>query len=233
MILQHSRYYTYIKPLLENKLVRSYSSYVFSIITVTIMVVFAIRPTVSTILNLQKDVENHQQALQKLKQKAQNLTQAKNNLAALDQATKGKLATAVPEQAEVTALVKALQSALPQSASASAIQIQPVILSNTSEKKMHPDKGQVNFTLNLEGSYQLFIEVLNNLYRSARIISLDNITVGKQVEGPAILSVNGTAYYLKWFFKADEQTDLNYCYRHVGNCFGLGYSGHPTLPLPD
>jgi hypothetical protein len=63
---KYSRYYTFIKPVIEHRFVRSFAPYIFSLLTVIIMMVFAIKPTISTILNLQKDLENNQKKVKLL-----------------------------------------------------------------------------------------------------------------------------------------------------------------------
>lgn len=191
------RYYTYIKPVVENKTVRSYSPFIFSLITTTILIVFAIKPTISTILNLQKDIENHKKILAQLNTKAQDLTQAKRNLASIDPQIRVKIETAIPNKAEVSTLVKSLQSALPRQASSSALQVQPVVLTQTSAQKIHPDLGQVSFTYNTEGSFLELVSVLSALSSSPRVIRIESVNLSKQSGGPTIMSINGKAYYLK------------------------------------
>ena len=197
-----SRYSQYIKPitqsaLFKNEAIRSYSPYFFSIITAALLIMFAIRPTVSTILNLQKDIQNHQETLSKLKEKSKNITQAKQNLEKIDGGTKAKITNSVPPNASVATIVTSLKGSVPKDASAaSVIQIQPVPLTGATTSPS-PQLELVRFTFNMEGGFEIFLSTLNNIKVAPRSISVDSVTISKQTEGATIMSLNGKAYYLK------------------------------------
>lgn len=193
----YSRYYTYIKPIVDNQVVKSYSAYIFSLITVAILIIFAVRPTVSTILNLQKELQNQKSALQSLKNKSNNLTEAKRNLEALPDDTKAKIQRALPIQANVTSLIKALQGLSLTDASSSAIQIQPVTIFNISDPKAKLDVGQISFVFNAEVDYPQALKTLAQINKLSRAVSVDTLTLTKQQGGLIIISVNGKAYFVK------------------------------------
>lgn len=194
----YSRYYTYIKPIIENQAVKSYSPYIFSLVTIAILVVFAIRPTISTILNLQKELQNQQSALQSLKNKSNNLTEAKRNLEALPLEVRSKIDNAVPVQANVTFLIKSLRNLAPQEGSASALQIQPVTIFNMMEPKGKFDVGQISFTYNSEVDYPKALELLTKINKLARVASIDSVSLNKQQGGQLVVSITGRAYFMKF-----------------------------------
>lgn len=195
---QYTRYYTYIKPIIQNKMVRSYAPYIFSLITVGLLILFAIRPTISTILNLQQEINNSQQVLDTLNQKAKNLSLGQKNYRDLDSQMKARIIQAVPLSADVTTLIKHLETATPPQASTSAIQIQPVTLYDTQTVLTdHPILAEVDFTYNVLGDYPQIVTTLSNLSRLPRLITITNMTISQQDEGPATLSVTGKGYYLK------------------------------------
>ncbi len=192
-----SRYYTYIKPVLENKVVKSSAPYVFSLLAIVIFAVFAIRPTVSTILNLQKDIENKSRELEALNTKIQNLNQGQKNLEALGRETRLKINTSVPSQPDVTFLTKSLRETNGNTSSSSAIQIQPVTIFESEAKKSNKfTLSEVNYTYNVQGSYEQILIILDNLSKSPRLLNLSNLTVANTDAG-LVLSVSGKAYYLK------------------------------------
>lgn len=194
----HSRYYTYIKDVTQNKVFRSYVPYIFSVITITILVLFAIRPTISTISNLQKDINNHQKVSTAINQKAQDLTEANKNYNQISKDVLGKINTAVPNQAEISTLVKSLEQALPRQSSSSAIQIQPVTLVNIAKDPgVRSTLDTVKFTYNFEGNFDELLTILENLSKSDRLITLDTVSLNKQAGGLLIISINGKAYYLR------------------------------------
>lgn len=193
----YSRYYTYVKPIIENQVVRSYSPYIFSLITIIILIVFAIRPTVSTILNLQKELQNQKTALESLKNKSNNLTEAKRSLEALPDTTKFHIATALPVQANVTTLIKALQALPLKTASSSAIQVQPVTIFSITDPKSKLDVGQVSFVYNVETDYPQALNILSAINKLSRAISIDSLSLTKQQGGLIVVSINGKAYFVK------------------------------------
>lgn len=197
---KYSRYYTYIKPAVENKYVRSSAPYIFSIFTITILIVFAIRPTISTILNLQKSLNDSQKVLQDLNNKADSLATAKRNYDSISPDAKLKIKNAVPEQTEITTIISSLKSASLNAASTSAMQIQPVtIIDNTvAPGKTKMATGDVSFSYNVQGSFSELLAILGNISKTQRLISIDNIVIGKQTEEKTtIISINGKAFFLK------------------------------------
>ncbi len=197
---KYSRYFTYIKPATENKYVKSSAPYVFSLLAITVLTVFAIRPTVSTILNLQKNLENNQQVLSSLNSKAETLAAAKRNYENLSPEVKTKINDAIPDQANVTSIIGSLKTASSNISSSSALQIQPVTIIDTTipANKTKSTLGEVSFSYNVEGSYAQFIAILKNLSKTPRLINIDSIIIGKQSEDKTtIMSINGNAYYLK------------------------------------
>jgi len=194
---RYSRYYTYIKPVIENKTVRSTAPYVFSLIAVVIFAVFAIRPTVSTILNLQKDLENNSRELEALNTKIQNLNQGKQNLEGLGRETRLKINTSIPDQPNVTFLTKSLRDSYQNNSSSSAIQIQPLTLFNSNLPKQTNkySLSEISFSYNTLAPYDQLLQILDNLNNSPRLLNLNSVTIAK-TEAGTVLSVNGKAYYL-------------------------------------
>lgn len=196
---KYSRYYTYIKPVVENKIVKSSAPYVFSLITISILTIFAIRPTVSTILNLQKNIEENQKVLQALDAKAQSLIEGKRNLDNLSPQIKNKIEVSLPTKTNVPAVISSLQSSSLGIASVSALQIQPLtIIDNTTVKeKALLNLGEVYFAYNIQSSFGSLLQTLENLSKSPRLLNITNVIINKQTEGPTVLSISGKAYYLK------------------------------------
>lgn len=193
----YSRYFTYIKPFLKNPIVKSYGTTIFTIVVMIIFIVYAIKPTVETILVLQKKLANSNEVLQKITQKTNNLSKAQQNYTNLNENTKIKIETAIPDSVTLRSIIQTLeQTAKKYEASTSALQIQPLTLeTQTSAKK---NLSEIGFTFNVEGDYQKLILLLQDLKASDRLISIDNVSLSKPSEGKAILmSLSGKAFYLK------------------------------------
>lgn len=194
----YSRYFTYIKPITKLPIVKNYGSTIFSLLVITILIYFAIKPTVETILILQKKIADADAVLQKVTQKANNLSLGKKNYDNLDQNIKDKISAAIPDSINLKSVTQTLErAARNHEASVSALQIQPLII----ETKIADKLGiltEVKFTFNTEGRYSNLTALLQDLKASNRLISIDSLSLSKTSDGKAlILSLSGKAFYLK------------------------------------
>jgi Tfp pilus assembly protein PilO len=195
---KYSRYFTYIKPVIENPLMRSFAPYIFSLVAISVLIVAAIRPTISTITNLQKTLADNQQILSTMNQKAQSLSEGRTTLQNLNPDTKKKIQGLVPPQANITYLIASLQQSLGQQASISALQIQPVtIFDLTAPLSTQPKLGEVSLSFNIEGTYNQLLSALYQLSKNSRILNITSINFNKPSEGSLIVSITGKAYFLK------------------------------------
>lgn len=195
---KYSRYFTYIKPVTDNKTVKSVAPYIFSLIMIIILVIFAIRPTVSTILNLQKNITENQQVLESLNNKAQNLIEGRKNYNDLFPEIKIKIDLAVPAKPEVALVIASLNNSSKSIASVSALQIQPLILVDTTQKKASKSTlDKIDFSYNTVSSFANLLQVLQNINNAPRLMQINNVTINKQSDSPTVLSITGNAYYLK------------------------------------
>jgi Tfp pilus assembly protein PilO len=196
---QYTRYYTYIKPILRNKYVKTYSSFIFSLITITIFSIFAIRPTISTIISLQKGIEEQNQTLDKIKGKSDQLTLAKQNYEALDNTSKQNIRSLIPESTSLPELLNVLSNLIIlNQASSSGIQVESVDLENTSgtlSKK--PTLKEVQFSINIQGSYEKLSTILDRMGKLSRLVKVQTANFNQPTEGSLILSITGKAFYLK------------------------------------
>ncbi|MBI4039779.1 type 4a pilus biogenesis protein PilO [Candidatus Daviesbacteria bacterium] len=194
---KYSRYYTFIKPVVENKLVRSFAPLIFSLITIAILAVFAIRPTVATILSLQKEINQDSLVLNQLQTKGKNLELGQKNYDALSQNTRQKIENYLPSQTGLTQLMQNLATTLPQTASASAIQIQPLTLSSTPAPGSKPSLGEVNFSYSVNGDFTQLQNILQQLTRLPRLASIVGVVFNKQGDAPTNMTVNAKAFFIK------------------------------------
>lgn len=194
----YSRYFTYIKPITKLPIVKNYGSTILSLLVIAILIYFAIKPTVETILVLQKKIADADAVLQKVTQKVDNLSLGKKNYDNLSQNIKDKISAAIPDSINLKSVSQTLeQTARNHEASISALQIQPL----TIETKIADKLGvltEVNFTFNTEGNYGNLTALLKDLTTSSRLISINSLSLSKTSDGKAlILSVSGKAFYLK------------------------------------
>lgn len=195
---RYSRYFTYIKPITKSLIIRTYGSTIFTLIIIVVFIFFAIKPTIETILVLQKKLEDSNKVLAQLNKKSDDLTRAKENYDNLDSTIKNKIEQAIPDKANFTSFVQTVENLTKtHDSSISALQIQPISLIPKSAQQVGA-VGRVDFTLNVEGLYPNLVSILQDLRSSSRVLSIDTITLNKLSEGAGlIMSINGKAYYLK------------------------------------
>lgn len=195
---RYFRYFTYIEPIIKTPFIRTYGSLILTIMALSIFTIFALKPTIETILVLQKKLADQNEILAAINKKSQNLSLGSSNYKALlAEGQIEKINSALPFSPAVGELTKVLENAakVPQ-ASISAIQFQPFTI-EPSSKKPSLTLSEIPFTYNIEGSYQSLLTILNNLKNSARVISIDNLTFNKVEGGGLLLSITGRAYYFK------------------------------------
>ena len=194
----YSRYFSYIKPITKLPIVKNYAPTIFTLLTATLLIFFAIKPTVETILVLQKKLADSDTVLTKINQKSKNLTAGKENYDNLGQDIKNKISANIPNIVNLKSVIQTLeQTAKANEASISALQIQPFIM----DAKPIISVGQIaeiSFIFNIEGNYINLISLLQNLKTSSRLISIDHLTLSKVSDSKTlIMSLSGKAYYLE------------------------------------
>lgn len=196
---KQSRYYTYIRPITRNKFVKTYSSLVFSLITISIFSYYAIRPTVTTILSLQKSIAEQQEVEKSLKDKVDNLVKGKQNYENISEDVSDKLKNMIPDNPELSHLINSLSFAAGEAeASISGIQFQPVTLENkNTQASKSAEVRQIDFTMNLQGGFTNLMQVLTTLKRLDRLIAISTINFIQPDDGALVMSVTGKAYYIK------------------------------------
>ena len=194
-----SRYYTYIRPILRNKFAKTYSSLIFSLITIFVFSFYAIRPTVTTILSLQKSITEQTSIQTKLQQKVSNLSQGKLNYENIDPQVKTKVNNLIPDNPELARLVNSLNYAADQAeASVAGIQIQAVELEDKKNQLTRDAPlGQVEFTLNTQGSFPTLMKLLTKLKRTDRLFTISSVNFAQPPDSGLIMSINGKAYFVK------------------------------------
>lgn len=193
---KNSPYYTYIKPLIKNPYVKNYSGIAFAVVTIIIFGFFAIRPTISVIISLQKSIDSQKTILQSLSSKSQTLETARANHQNLNSQTIAKMNGMLPSNTNLAPLIEYLNSlANVTDASISALQFQPVPLT-ANNNSTSTSIQEVDFTFNLQGSYSAFQYIIQNITRGPRIVDIQNLNLSRTNDNTLILSINAKAYFL-------------------------------------
>ncbi|MBI2594058.1 type 4a pilus biogenesis protein PilO [Candidatus Daviesbacteria bacterium] len=168
-------------------------------ITIAIFSYYAIRPTVTTILSLQKSIDEQTSILNRLQEKVRSLSAGKQNYEGIDQDIRAKLANLIPNSPELPQLINSVNYIARQSeASISGVQFQTVKLENK-KNLLNRDAPitPVDFTLIAQGSYANLMRLLTQIKRIDRLISITSINFAQPSDADLIMSVNARAYYLK------------------------------------
>ncbi|MBI2599717.1 hypothetical protein HYW43_02225, partial [Candidatus Daviesbacteria bacterium] len=166
----YSRYFTYIKPLGKLPIVRTYGTTIFTLFIMAIFIIFAIKPTIETILVLQKKLNDSSTTLEAINKKAGDLSLAQQNYNKLSTQIKSNIGSAVPGTPQFKSIIQTLeQLAISHDASISALQFQPLTLSATSKEAIGT-LSEITFNLNTEGDYKNLILLLQDLKTSDRLI---------------------------------------------------------------
>lgn len=194
----YSRYFTYIKPFAKLPIVKNYGPSIFSLLTMSILIFFAVKPTVETILVLQKKLADSNEVLQKITRKANDLSLGKSNYDNLDQTIKDTIYSKIPDTVSLKSVTGALeQAAKAHAASVSALQIQPFAI-DAKENSQVGAVTEISFIFNAEGSYNNLTALLQDLKTSNRLISIDNLSLSATSDSTVlVMSLSGKAYYLK------------------------------------
>lgn len=193
----YAKYLSLVKPVSKIPIIKTYGSTVFTLITITFFIFYAIKPTIETILVLQQKLANSTEVLEKVNLKARNLSQGKTNLENMNQNIKIRINNLVPNTVNIKSIIQIFeQSAKSHEASISALQIQPVVIEPSTEEKVGT-VSHVDFTFNTQGKYESLVSVLQDLRSSDRLISIDNISLSKTEDSGIVMSVSGKAYYIK------------------------------------
>lgn len=195
---RYSRYFKYIKPVSQSPIIKTYGSTIFTLIAVIVFVFFAIKPTIETIVVLQKKIDNAKSTLEAVNKKADDLSRAKDNYQKVDQFLIGKIETAIPNNVNLNSFVSTLeQIAINHEATISAMQIEPLKIVPMDQNTIGV-LSEVNFTFNTQGDYASILSMLKDFRRSGRVIYIDKVSItGSGDTSDLIMSINGKGYYLK------------------------------------
>lgn len=194
-----SRYYTYIRPVLRSKFARTYSPLIFSLITIAIFSFYAIRPTVTTILSLQKSIYEQTSISNRLQEKSRHLSEGKQNYENLNKDIKTKLNNLVPDNPALAQLIDSISYVTEGSeASISGLQFQKVTL-EAKKNILIKDAPitQIDFALISQGTFPNLMRLLTAIKRTDRLISIHSINFVQPPNSDLIMSISAKAYYLK------------------------------------
>jgi len=105
----------------------------------------------------------------------------------------------IPDNPDLARLVNSLNYAADQAeASVAGIQIQAVELEDKKNQLTRDAPlGQVEFTLNTQGSFPTLMKLLTKLKRTDRLFTISSVNFAQPPDSGLIMSINGKAYFVK------------------------------------
>lgn len=193
--LVKQRYLSYIQslPQFKKEQTEAYLMIILVIFTILFFGIFAIMPTLSTIAELKKDLEDSTYINEQLQTKITNLSQLQQQYSILSPSLP-LLLSAIPKKPQAPLLLGQVQK-LAQEAGVTVTRLQA---QNPLADEKKPVTKFQTFTLTVDASGTLagIQSFYNSLVQFERIITFESMTITKNQEtGLLQLSIKATAYY--------------------------------------
>jgi Tfp pilus assembly protein PilO len=175
----YKRYYTFIPSLLKQKRIRSYLYVILTFFTSAFFAVTAIKPTINTIIGLNRKIADGQEVDRVLKEKIIALSKGQQLMSEIS----GDLPIieeAMPAKPNLDLLVKQVENL----ASASSVTFTSLTFNNLQLRKsgVANQKARLNnadFSFEIKGSYKNLITFLNDSHRLRRLLTLEDVRIAK------------------------------------------------------
>lgn len=185
--------YLELIPDFKREKTQKFTTVVLTVIAIIILAIFAINPTLSTIANLQKQLDDAKFVTNKLEEKINDLSilQTKYNNIQDDLPI---VYESIPKNSEVPKITGQIQSVAKDSG---------VFLTNLQAtditKSIKNDFFYYSFNLSIQGSYENILNFLDKLHSMQRITDAHNISIGQSTTEKGLLQLNikGTAFFKK------------------------------------
>ncbi|OGH10886.1 MAG: hypothetical protein A3B38_04005 [Candidatus Levybacteria bacterium RIFCSPLOWO2_01_FULL_36_13] len=188
---QYGKYLELI-PNFKKEKAQKFTTIVLTIIAIIMLAIFAINPTLSTIANLQKQLDDAKFVVERLDTKINNLSVLQTKYETL-KPNLPIIYESVPKNEEVALLTGQLQAVAGQN-NIAIISIQSDNFFDTN------NFSYFTFSISMQGRYEDLINFLNTIINMQRIIGLDdiNITSAEEENKDLLnLSLKGVALYKK------------------------------------
>lgn len=175
------RYYQSLEPLISKQKNRVYTAAIFSFFAISLFGWYAIRPTLNTIIQLRKEIEEKKVVDQKMDDKIASLIEAQTNYQQIE-AELAVLDEAIPKNSEVFDVSKQMQnlinnteSTMSSLALTNSIPLVPPT-GSPGKKELTADNNEFGFGLNLQGDYPELEKVLSMINTMRRMVNISSFS---------------------------------------------------------
>lgn len=191
-------YYRNVTPLFQKPKLAAYTMLILSFFTIAIFGMFAIRPTLATIANLRKKIEDQKLVLARMQDKITQLRLAEVEYERIKPELDTIFASLPQTPATAPLLGKLNRLLIENKMNVTILQFSPIPL--TPPKTSSPSARMIGFTLSGKASYENTLAFIDLLSRIDRIISIDSVDIstdGQNLEGDVLsIAIKGKSYLL-------------------------------------
>jgi Tfp pilus assembly protein PilO len=194
---EYAKYLAFM-PDLKQERTKKFTTIVLTLTASIILGLFAITPTLSTIANLQKQIDDDKFVDEQLQRKINALSVLQQKYANV-QNDLPVIHAAIPTSSQIPPLVAEIQTIAKESnLKLTSFQTFEVDLSKSAG--MNKKYSSFDFGFSGEGSYSEIINFMDKLVTFQRIIIIENVSISrlfdiKNTSGALQLSVKGTAFF--------------------------------------
>jgi Tfp pilus assembly protein PilO len=179
--------------------VRMFLEIILSLSTVTIFLIFALKPTVITIISLVKEIDEKQNSIATLDKKIQDLNTARN-IYSQEASSVSLIESAIPINPDIQVIVGQIQGmASKNSVSLRGFSTGEIVIIGTSQKKksasdnkpLPGDSKEIPVSITISGDYQNINSFLNDLENFRRQLKIDTLGINSSetAQGKSIVAI--------------------------------------------
>lgn len=192
--LKTSKYLELLSNLKQEK-TQKFTSVALTFIALSFFGLFAINPTISTIAQLRRELDDDQFTQTQLTQKINNLStlggeyqQIQNDIP--------YIMDSLPQDPQISLLAGQLQS-VAKDAGVNLLGLQTFQVEVATPKTAQKKYSSFSFSLAAEGDYNSILNLIDSVSNVQRVVSLDIIALNRKADqsGTIQLSLKGTAYF--------------------------------------
>ncbi len=192
--IKYEKYYKDILPYLKKQKNQEYFAIILTLGATIFFALFAINPTISTIVKLRKEIEDSKFVESALTKKINNLSSLSTEYSVI-QSDIPVVLDAIPEQPQAPTLVGQIQTI----AQGSNVVIEKLDVSEVGLNEAGAStSSKFSFELTGTSNYESLDSFISELITMQRIVSLEKISLTKNSDSETLqLDIKGSAYYKK------------------------------------
>lgn len=183
-------YLQYIKlfPVTQTEQVKTYTTLILTLIAIIIFSVFAISPTINTIVELKKTLADSEFADEALEQKLVAMQSLQEQYDGLGE-TLNRVAATIPTTPDAPLLLAKVQT-LASDAGLTIIKVEALQVELTKNGGEAQQPASFIFGITVSGSYDQILQFLQSLPRLDRLTTIDTLSLTKASDGSGQVTAN-------------------------------------------